>query len=259
MTAIIGFGFSHISYKIYLPFWIINVCMMVIATWVLGLNVIRNNDTEKKHLAFGASFFIFPWILISIFSGFGPPPENATEWVATATEQQVRYSLLIIAGIFIAFGFAVLRENLKNNGESFYSSLGLIAINIAISLFIINMIFWGFFLTESFRILVASATVKMPEWFLPVRKLFSLISIVEVALTYIATAAFAASLKSIGWLGKTASGIYIIISVLASLIIVLSAFCPEPFISAGFAVSIPAIPFIMPYFLGIQLLRRVAN
>ena len=259
LTAIVGFGVSNISYKIYLPIWIINVCLMVTAAWVLGLNVIKNNDIEKKHLALGAFFLIIPWILVSIFFGFGPPPEKAAEWVATATVQQVRYSMLITSGVFIAFGIAVLKEKLKNSGENFYSFLGFTAIIIAIPLFIINMIFWGFFLTESFRIVVESASEKMPEWLLPVRKQFGLISVVEVALTYLATAAFAASLKSAGWLGKTASQIYIIISLLAFLIIVLSTFCPEPIVTAGFAVSIPAIPFIMLYLIGINLLRRAGN
>jgi hypothetical protein len=107
--------------------------------------VIRKEDSEKKDLALGSFSLIIPWILISIFFGFGPPPENAAAWVATATEQQVRYSILVIAGVFIAFGSVVLREKLKNSGESFYSGLGYTAITIAIPLFIINMIFWGFF------------------------------------------------------------------------------------------------------------------
>ncbi|MBZ5855504.1 hypothetical protein [Flavihumibacter profundi] len=232
---------------------------MVTAAWFLGLNVIRKNDLEKKHLAFGAFFLVIPWILVSIFFGFGPPPGNAKEWVATATEQQVRYSILVIAGVFIAFGFAVVRERLKNKGEFFYSLLGFLSIIIAIPLFIINMLFWGFFLTETFRILVASTSDKTPEWFMPVRSFFGLISIVEVSLTYLAIAALAASLKLTGWFGKIPSLIYIIMSLSAFIIIVLSAFGREPFAQAGFALSIPAIPFVMPYFIGINLLRRAGN
>ena len=105
VTAVFGFGVGHISYTIYIPVWIVNVCVMVAAAWVLGLKVIKNNDTERKQLTLGSFFLIIPWILISIFFGFGPPPETAAEWVATAAEQQVRYSILIIAGVFIAFGF----------------------------------------------------------------------------------------------------------------------------------------------------------
>jgi hypothetical protein len=259
LTAILAFGIGHISYKIYLPIWIIHACLMVIAAWVLGAHFIRSHDVEKKHLVVIASFLIVPWIFFSIFFGMGPPPSKPAEWVATAAEQQVRYSFLLIGGVLITFGFAILREKLKKAGENFYSLLGLIAIMIAIPLFIINMTFWGSFLVESFRIFVASASEKMPEWYLPIRNQFGFISVVEVALTYLATAAFAASLKTAGWFRKTACRIYIIISLLGFLFIVLSPFSPEPIATAGFAVSIPAVPFIMPYLIGINLLRRAGN
>jgi len=107
-------GVGYISYKIYLPIWIINVCLMLTASWILGLHVIKNHDVEKKHVAIGAFFLIVPWILVSMFFGLGPPPETPTGWVATATEQEIRYIMLVIAGVFMAVGFAALREKLKN-------------------------------------------------------------------------------------------------------------------------------------------------
>ena len=76
-----------------------------------------------------------------MFFGIGPPPATAASWVETATEQQIRYSMLTAAGIFIAFGFALLKEKLNTDGENFYSLLGIISIMIAIPLFIIDMLF----------------------------------------------------------------------------------------------------------------------
>ena len=255
LVVVFGFGIGKINYKIYLPIWLINVFLMVMASWILGLHII-NKKTEKTHLAAGAFFLIVPWILVSMFFGLGPPPDTATEWVATATEQQVRYSILTVAGVFIALGFNLLKEKLKAEGENYYSLLGFVAIIIAIPLFILDMLFWGFSLTESFKILVSTNSEKLPEWFKPIRVLFGMISLVEVALTYLAITFFAVSMNRIGWLGKTSSKIYIMISLFAFILIVLSAFLPEPFVTAGFAVSIPAIPFLMPYFMGINLLRR---
>ena len=257
LGIIFGFGVGYISYKIYLPIWIINVCLMVTAAWFLGGHVIKNNDAERKHFAAGAFFLIVPWIIISMFFGLGPPPDTHAGWVATATEQQARYLMLVIAGLFIAFGFSVLREKLKDTKGGFYSLLGYTAIMIAIPLFIINMIYWGTYLVELFKIVVASSSEKMPEWFLPTRKIFGLISLVEVALTYLAIAAFAASLRAAGWLSKTACRVYIGISFLGFLIMSLSFIKPLETVS-NFA-SIPAIPFLMPYFMGINLLRRAGN
>ena len=95
-TFILAMGVGYISYKIYLPVWIINVGIMVIAAWILGLHVVRNHDTEKQQLALGAFFLIVPYLLISMFFGLGPPPETVTGWVATATEQQIRCIMLIM-------------------------------------------------------------------------------------------------------------------------------------------------------------------
>ncbi|HEY6437341.1 MAG TPA: hypothetical protein VIY47_12185, partial [Ignavibacteriaceae bacterium] len=100
LVFIFGLGVGYISYKIYLPIWIINVCLMLTASWTLGLHVIRNHDIEKKHLAIAGFFLIVPWILVSMFFGLGPPPETPTGWVATETEQEIRYIMLVIAGVF---------------------------------------------------------------------------------------------------------------------------------------------------------------
>ena len=102
LAAIFGLAVGYISYKIYLPIWIINFCLMVITAWALGAHVIKTKDVEKKRHVVCASFLIIPWLLISMFFGLGPPPDTAAGWVATATEQQVRYSMLTVAGIFIA-------------------------------------------------------------------------------------------------------------------------------------------------------------
>jgi hypothetical protein len=258
LVVAVGLGIGKINYKFYLPIWLINVFLMVMASWILGLHVI-NKKTEKTHLAAGAFFLIVPWILVSMFFGLGPPPDTAIGWVATATEQQVRYSMLTVAGVFVALGFTLLKEKLKNEGESYYSLLGFVAIIIAIPLFIIDMLFWGFSLTESFKILVSTNSEIFPEWFKPLRVLFGMISLVEVALTYLAITFFAVSMNRVGWLGKISSKIYILISLFAFMLIMLSVFLPEPFITAGFAVSIPAIPFLMPYFMGVNLLRKTGE
>jgi hypothetical protein len=259
LTAAAGFGIGHISYTIYLPIWIANIILMLIGAWWLGLHFITKKENELKQSAWGGFLLISPWLLLSILFGFGPPPDKAADWAATATEQEIRYSFLTIAGILLTMGFASLRDKMKGREGAFFSLLGYTAILIAIPLFILNMLFWGFFLTASFNIITAAGIEKMPEWFVPIRKLFGLISVVEVALIYFATAAFAMALHETKWISNTSKKIYVSISITAFLFIVLSVYFPEPFITAGFAVSIPAIPFIMPYFMGIHLLRRINN
>jgi hypothetical protein len=74
LVVVFGFGIGKINYKFYLPIWLINVFLMVMASWILGLHVL-NKKTEKTLLAVGAFFLIVPWILVSTFF-----------WIRTAVE-----------------------------------------------------------------------------------------------------------------------------------------------------------------------------
>lgn len=254
---ILAFSIGYSSYKIYVPLWIINAFLMLYSAWVLGFSKIRSENKEAALTAKGAFLLIIPFILISMFAGLGPPPETTIRWVETMTEQQVRYFMLVIAGIFVAFGLAILTEKLREEGENYYSKLGWIAISIAIPLFIINMLYWGFYLSELFKFQVSTGIENSPEWFAPIRKLFGLISVVEVSLTYLATALFAISFNITGKIGRTSCRVYVLISSIALLLIVLSAFFEEQFLIPGFIVSIPAVPFIMPYLIAVNLLKKI--
>lgn len=87
------------------------------------------------------------------------------------------------------------------------------------------------------------------------------------ALTYLATAAVAASLGRTQWLGRTASRAYIIANFVALFFLGIRGLrFPDPaalsapwYTSPGFGVGIPAVPFIMPFLLGVVLLRRAGD
>lgn len=259
IAAGLGFGVGHVSYSIYLPIWILNVLIMLYASWSLGLKAARNKSKQDYNLALAAFFLIVPYILISMFAGLGPPPETATEWTDTATEQQFRYFFLVISGIFIAFGFVGLSDRLKADGETLFSRISSTAILIAIPLFIINMLYWGFYLTELFKILTTQNSTDQPDWFLPTKQLFGIISAIEVALTYFATFTIVIALKKTGWFKKIPSSIYLFFSSVAFIVIIFSVFFTETLKIPGFAVSIPAFPFLMPYYIGVNLLRKIGD
>jgi len=96
----------------------------------------------------------------------------------------------------------------------------------------------------------------MPEWYSPIEKHYSMVTIVDAALIYFATAVFAASLKSIGWFNRAASNIYIVISLIAFLLVVLYPLYATIVAFLGILpLLIPAIPFFMPYLIGVNLLK----
>lgn len=256
LAAILAFAIGHINNKIYLPVWLINSILMILAARVLSRQNADKHDDAKSRLITGGWFLIVPWIFISIFAGFGPPPSTIEGWVENAMEQQIRYLILIVAGISITIGLILISEELKRKGEYLYSALGRITMSIAIPLFIINMTFWGTFLTESFKIFVKSPLQKRPDWYLVMKEQFMIIGMTEVSLIYLATFAFAMSLKTSGFLSSRACRIYAVVSLCGAVLNLIPPGSPDPFSTISYMVSIPAFPFIMPYLMGINLLAN---
>lgn len=262
IVAALGFTVNNVSYHTYLPIWIANVFLMLAASWILSSGNIAASDNDKKYLMVSGFLLIVPWIFYSIFAGMGSPPETYAAWVSNAFEQQVRYAFLITGGVALLFGFAVLRECIKNSNGAIFALIGFTAIALAMTLYILDMSYWHSFLLETFKTKEAVSLNKLPEWHKPLQKLFLVISIVEVSLTYLATAAFATALNSAGWFKNGASRVYIAISLLAFIVVALFGFYPESVTANGFPLypfMIPAIPFVMPYFMGINLLKRAGN
>jgi hypothetical protein len=164
----------------------------------------------------------------------------------------------MLSGVLIAFGFSGLRTKLQLQGEPFYSGMGYTAILVAIPLYLVYITLLHTFDYEAFKI--TGSTGSLPGWYLPISRQYASISIAEVALTYLATAAFAASLRSARWFRKTSSRAYIIISIIACVLVVLYPLYKNQVAALGvFPLLIPAIPFIMPYLLGVNLLKRTGN
>ncbi len=245
----------HLNYQAYVPLCLLNALLMAISAWVLGAHKVRSHDVDRKHFVFIASCLIVPWALIFLFAFLGAPPESPADFVATGTEQKIRYALLIVSGLLSVLGLAVLKEKMHAAGESFYSTIGLTVMMIAVPLFVIEMAYWGNFALELFKLQLASPSGARPDWFRPIYQLFYVAGIAEVTLMYLATAAFAAGLKSISWLGKVTANSYIVISLIAAVLVATSPLYFKGF----FPLMIPAMPFILPLFIGIGLMRKAGD
>ena len=96
---------------------------------------------------------------------------------------------------------------------------------------------------------------------------FGVLEFVGCVLTYLATAAFAASLGQTRWLGRGAARAYVTASLVLLLLVVMGGvYVPEVsthtapwYTRPGVIARIPAIPWIMPFLLGVVLLRRAGD
>jgi hypothetical protein len=180
---------------------------------------------------------------------------------AMVADNQMRYLVLTLMAIAAAGGLIVASDVLRETGERFYSTLVMAAIILAGPIFVV----WDIFVFTSYTTLerggeIAPAIVSL-------RPFSDQLLSVAAALTYFATAAFAASLARINWLGRKASFVCVSLNVIAlSLIVIKIAVHPDPagdsqpwYTIPGFILNIPALPLIMPLLLGVVLLRHAGG
>jgi hypothetical protein len=229
---------------------------IVIAAWTLSAGAIRADVQGRRLLALAGTLLVTPFALVALlWVGLGPP------YQANAAENQMRYLVLIVMTTAIAGGFVVLREALSEAGERFYATLGFAAIMLSGPLYLI-------FNTFTFGAVFGKEHAgEVPAAILSLGDTISLVLFIAGFLTYLATAAFAASLGRVQWLGRGATRAYTIVNGIALLFLLVRGLqFPDPralstpwYLNVGFVVGIPAVPFIMPFLLGVVLLRRAGD
>jgi hypothetical protein len=155
-------------------------------------------------------------------------------------------------------GFTILRGSLQESGERLYSALGFSANLLAGTAYLVWLAFMvGLYVVRVQAGLTAPAVTEMAE-------VYDVTLSVACWLTYLTTAAFAASLGRARWLGIASSRAFVVLAFAALLLIGVRGLAfPDPtagstpwYVQPGFIVGIPAIPWIMPYLFGVVLLRR---
>ncbi|MDO6429398.1 hypothetical protein Q4E93_02280 [Flavitalea sp. BT771] len=262
LTFIFAFALGHITYKLYIPIWLLNFCIMVWAVWALGSKAFRAVEKERRYLAYGSCLLILTICLLSILFGMGAPPGTIQEWVDTATEQKARFDILLADGILVALGLSLIKLVLQEKGEKLYTQLGYTAIVIAIPLFFINTSFWHSFALQAFKIKIANGIGSKPqEWYAPAAQQIWIITIGQVLLTYFSVAMFASSLRQTKIFRRVPAGIYITFSIVAIVSILLFPLYPGASAFSGFPYypfMIPAVPIMLCYYVGVNLLRNSA-
>ncbi len=235
---------------------VIQFAAMVWAAWTLGARWVTSSSRKPRLLALAGIFLITPFALLALlWVGLGPP------WQATPAENQMRYLVLTAMAIAIVVGFVVLREALSEADEKFNSSVGFATILLAGPLYLIFDAF-GFGIST-----VRLHGTEVPSAFYDLNAVIDIILFLAGALTYIATAAFAVSLRQARWIGRGAACAFTIVSLIALLLLVIRGLhFPDPkalstpwYASPGFIVGIPAVPFIIPFLFGVVLLRRAGE
>jgi len=227
----------------------------IIAAWLLGVRAIKGPEGRQR-LALAGTFLLVPSTLFSLlWIGLASPGE------ATPVENRMRFLVLVVGSIAVTGGFVVLREALHEAGERVYSTLGSAANMLAGAAYLVWMSF------TLGMVVVKVQAGQIPAAVRAVYDVYDILLFFACILTYLTTAAFATSLGRARWLGRGATRAYVIVSFVALLFLVLRGFSyPDLtasstpwYLRPAFIAGIPAVPWIMPFLLGVVLLRRAGD
>lgn len=235
-----------------------------VLTWLAGAHVVVRADADDtaRLRAASAGLLVAPFILFGLVPGVGPPRDQP------AQDNELRYLLLAIDPMLVGAGLLLLKEGLAGAGERFLASVGLAAIVLATPLYV------AFALIQRVDYVAVelnwtwAATVSGNLHELTGLDAFSMAALFFAsALTYVATAAFAASLARVGWLGRGTATTLQLLSGLGLAFLVARGFAfPSPkaafshwYTVPGFVAGIPAVPWMPLCAIGVMLLRRVGR
>jgi hypothetical protein len=154
-----------------------------------------------------------------------------------------------------------LEQSLREAGGGFYATLGnTLALLAGAAYLVWNCFFLGLYIVKSRGEQTPAALVSLSD------SIDALIFIACV-LTYLATLIFAVCMGRVCWLRRGATRAYVIAALLLLLLIVSRGLSyPDPtatsapwYFNLAFIAGIPAVPWIIPYFFGVVLLRRAGG
>jgi hypothetical protein len=227
--------------------------LVCVAVGVLAARPINSGVGALRLNVVAGGLFLLPFALIALlWVGLGSP------WAATASENHMRYLVLLAGSVSVTVGFFVLKESLGDAGERLWSPLGLGAAALGGAAYLVWTALYAAAWTEKAR------TGEMPVAFVSLADPLDVLLFVGCVLTYLSTAAFAAAMMRVRWLGRRTGLALAFLSVIGCLLVLMRGQSyPDPtagstpwFARPGFIAGIPAVPWILPYFIGAVLLRR---
>jgi hypothetical protein len=245
--------------KLYTVACATQVLLMTVAVWILAADSIKSSTADRRALLLPGAFLIACWASATLAANMGPPPRAAV-WALTRTDQHIRYVALLVAGLLARAGFGLLTTKLRQAGERVFSVLGLSAATISTVLF---TLFTLFALTiVDLRVMEEVSSGKAPEWWPPLHALWESWLVLYAVLTYLSASLYAMALGNVGLLGKFGRIVFVLLGAIAAALALIAVSLLNPgatLVHGLFVLIIPAIPFILPYLIGVSLVRRAGD
>jgi hypothetical protein len=214
----------------------------------------RSGDENRRRIVVVAMLLILPWALLTLMPGYGPP------FAATLAMNHSRYVILFVSATFMSAAFLMLKDALADAGERLLAPLGQAAGLLGTLVQLVwTAILIGWMITQAHK----------PATYLPVYGTLTenssdVLLFFAGLLTYVATGCYALAFARAGWLGPIKATIVAVIATIAILGLAARGLGfpdlgEDWYMVPGDIVGIPAIPWLMPYLLGVAALRQAAR
>lgn len=214
----------------------------------------RTGRDDRRRLAITGLLLIAPWALLTLLPGYGPP------FAADLAMNHVRYVVLFVAAAFLGAGFLMFKEPLSDGGDDLLAPLGQAAglLGTVIQLIWAALLI-GWTMSEAHK-----PAIYLPLYGTPLGNASDVLLFFAGILTYLATALYALSLVRLGWLGRRKGLAMTTVATLAVVGLILRGLqypdlAENWYTTPGMVVGIPAIPWLLPYLLGVLAMFRAAE
>src|SRR5438270_664343 len=214
---------------------------------------IATDRSGSRIAAIGGFALVAPIGLFAFLPGFGPPD------AVGASENYLRYVVLLAGSVCLGIGLIVLSAMTEERGSLVVGRLARTTAILAAPLYIL----WATVLIEIATIMSLPAQVGRGPWLRWVSDWSDIILFAAGILTYLSAATLSAALFEVGQLRRgPALAFSSISSVAAALLLTRGLAFPSPadafrhwYTIPGWVAGIPAVPWMIPAFLGAICLR----
>jgi hypothetical protein len=214
----------------------------------------RSGDDERRRVAIVGALLIIPWALLTLMPGYGPP------FASNLPMNHVRFVILFVSSAFLGAGLLLLKDPLADAGDRLLAPLGQAAGLLAT---LIQLV-WAAIMIGWTMTMAHKPPAYLPMDGTPLANASDVLLFFAGLFTYGAIAFYAVSFGRTGWLGWRKALAMVVIAGAAIFVLLLRGLqypdlADDWYTMPGTIVGIPAIPWLMPYMLGVCALVRAAR
>lgn len=258
---LVGVGALSAAYAVF-------VALTAAAVWKIGAAKTESSRV-REHPAFlpGVLLVAGPLALLLGASVTGAPT------AARPGDYLLNTTAILLGSLVLVAGFVVLFVRLREAGERLIPALGLAGLLVGTAFWLANLVFRYAVVASGAAGMQAEVEDKAwfaneylrglpgePSWMEFVLVWTDMLQLAFAFLAYLSAAAFGAALTRAGWIGKAGGSVFVALNLALALAmtagIILAGYGSVVAARTVFVLTIPFMVFILPYFLGVVLIRH---